>query len=192
MEPLYVSLKEILDRSILRYPVQIEQMEEIMKYRFGGNEFSNCLVPLIVKDRIVVVEPGEMNPFTKTPNWLISIGRGQGGKIEWDIIRNKPVQNAKCEISTTSAGIITVADKATGRFAYKVRPGSTSSLVFGHVEEGGYEITIKDVETVIKRGNVTIATITKNSFDGVQAGIVIGEDDSIAIGARVPDRFITK
>jgi len=163
-----------------------------MKYKFGGNEFSDCLAPLVVKDRIIVVEPGEMNPFTKTPNWLVSVGKGEAGKIHWDIIRNNPIQSESYEISTTSAGVITVASKATGRFAYKVRPGATSSLVFGSFEEGGYEVVIRDNYTVIKRGDVTAATIRHSSFTGVQAAIVVNEDDSILIGASLPDRFIMK
>jgi hypothetical protein len=145
--------------------------------RFGGSEFINCSVPLVFEGRIFILEPG--NPP------MVTVVRDHGGKPVFEIKRNEPVENEYSIVTKTSAGIVTVGDRATGKFLYKVRPSSETSVVFGKIDGG--EVTASISDRQIKVGGITIENCV---FNGVGAGVVVGYDGSVGIGAPIPSTLL--
>ena len=145
--------------------------------RFGGSEFINCSVPLVFEGRIFILEPG--NPP------MVTVVRDHGGQPVFEIKRNEPVENAYSVVSKSSAGIVTVGDRATGKFLYKIRPSSETSVVFGKIDGGETTVLISDKQ--IKVGEITLENCV---FNGVGAGVVVGYDGSVGIGAPLPPTLL--
>jgi hypothetical protein len=141
--------------------------------RFGGNEFTGFSVPLVFGGRYFVLEPG------KEP--LISVFTDQGGKPMFEVLKNKPAENAQTKVTTNSSGIVTVTDKQTDRFLYKIRPGSETSVAFGKLDGGEISAVISDKK--IQVGGVTVAN---NTFAGNMGGVLVREDGGMAIGTALP------
>ena len=139
---------------------------------FGGNEFTNFSVPLAFAGRYFILEPG--NPP------LVSVVLEHNGNPLFEIIKNQPTHNPVSQVSKTPAGIVTVSDE-TGKFLYKVRPGSETSVVFGKIDGG--EISVHITDAYIKVGT---DKIQNNLFVGTMAGVVVHEDGGFAIGAPIP------
>ena len=147
--------------------------------RFGGNEFTASLsVPLVFDGRYFILEPGDPP--------LISVVLDVNGKPVFEVLKNRPVDNGITDVSQTSAGITTVSKGQGGKFLYKVRPGSESSVVFGKLDGGEIEAKISD--RFIRVGGVHLQN---NAFHGVAAGIVVNRDGTIRTGAPVPE-FLRK
>jgi hypothetical protein len=147
------------------------------RFRFGGNEFINCSVPLTFTGRYFIVEPGDPEP-------MISVIFEHQGKPEFEIFRNEPVENPWSKVTKTPPGIVTVVDQ-TDRFLYKVRPGSETSIVFGTVK--GEETSAVITDRRIKIGSIVVEN---NVFDGVGAGVVVDENGNIGIGAPIPPKLL--
>ncbi|MBN1859763.1 hypothetical protein JW848_11265 [Candidatus Bipolaricaulota bacterium] len=141
--------------------------------RFGGNEFIGFSVPLVFAGRYFLLEPGEPSTLSA----FIEIG----GRPIFEVLKNEPVSNLHSDTTKSATGIVTVADKATGRFLYKVRPGSETSIVFGALEAPHTTVLIRD--GFIRAGGVTVGDCV---FSGFQAGILVEEGGGIAIGATLP------
>ena len=142
--------------------------------RFGGNEFINCSVPLAFAGRYFILETG-------TPVHLISVVLEYQDNPVFEVFKNEPKENPLSEVSKTPTGIVTVSDKSTGRFLYKIRPGSETSVVFGTIK--GDEISVKVTDRQIEVGN---HILENNVFNGVGAGVVVDETGSIGIGTPIP------
>jgi hypothetical protein len=145
--------------------------------RFGGSEFVNCSVPLAFEGRYFILEPADPP--------LVSVVCEHNGKPIFEVMRNEPVDNPKSAVSKTTAGIVTVSDKQTGRFLYKIRPSSETSVVFGKIDGGEISATITD--RVIRVGGITIENCI---FNGVGAGIVVDANGGVGIGAPIPPVLI--
>jgi len=145
--------------------------------RFGGIEFINCSVPLAFEGRYFILELG--NPA------MVTVVRDQCGQPVFEIKQNEPVENNQSIVTKTSVGIVTVADKASGKFLYKVRPSSETSVVFGKIDGG--EITALISDKHIKVGGITLENCV---FNGFGAGIVVGSDCSVGIGAPIPPTLL--
>lgn len=141
--------------------------------RFGGNEFTGFSVPLVFAKRYFILEPNDPP--------ILSIFVEIEGKPIFEILKNEPVANPLSEVSVTPPGIITVSDKKTNRFLYKIRPGSETSVAFGKLDGG--KISAKITDTKIQVGGITLEN---NIFDGVMAGVVVEENGGIGIGAPLP------
>ena len=141
--------------------------------RFGGSEFVNCSVPLAFEGRYFILEPADLP--------LVSVVCEHKGEPVFEVMRNEPVDNPKSSVSKTTVGIVTVSDKQTGRFLYKIRPSSETSVVFGKIDGGEISATITD--KVIKVGGITIENC---AFNGVGAGIVVDADGRVKMGAPIP------
>ncbi|HEX9582756.1 MAG TPA: hypothetical protein VF970_16760, partial [Gemmatimonadales bacterium] len=79
--------------------------------RFGGNEFTSFFVPLVFQDRYFILEPA--NPT------LITVVQNRQGQPVFEVLKNEPVSNDITEVTRTPPGIVTVSDRASGRFLYK-------------------------------------------------------------------------
>jgi hypothetical protein len=77
---------------------------------------------------------------------------------------------------------VTVSDATTGKFIYKIRPGSESSVAFGKLDGG--EISARITDQSITVGGMTAQN---NKFVGNMAGVVVDDKGGIGIGARIPD-----
>lgn len=140
---------------------------------FGGNEFASFSVPLVFEGRYFVMEPG--NP----PMLTVFVERDN--KPVFEVLKNKPVMNDITEVSMTPPGIVTVSASG-GRFLYKIRPGSETSVVFGTLQ--GQEIDARITDTMIRVGGVTLQN---NTFVGAMAGVVVRADGGVGIGAPIPE-----
>lgn len=146
--------------------------EETMA-RFGGNEFIGFSVPLVFKGRYFILESG--NPT------MITVFTEQDGRPVFEVLKNQPVENAITAVSMNPTGIVTVADKGSGIFLYKIRPGSETSVAFGKLDGG--EISARISDRSIQVGG---CTLENNRFNGNMAGVVVGPNDEIGIGASIP------
>ena len=145
--------------------------------KFGGSTFLNCSVPLAFKGRYFILEPGNPPSF--------SVVLEYNGKPIFEIKKNVPSDNPITDVSISAAGIVTISDKATGKFLYKFRPESETSIVFGKIDGG--EISAKISDKRIQVGGVTLENCT---FNGVGAGIVVDENGGVGIGAPIPKSLL--
>ena len=104
----------------------------------GSNNFVNVSFPLVFEDRYFMIEPLANGDF-----WTVITL--QDGKPVVEILKNKPQINNITEVSTNSTGIITVSDQKSGKFYYKLRPGSKNSSIFGTINGEETEIKITDL-----------------------------------------------
>ena len=141
--------------------------------RFGGNEFTHFSVPLVFCGRYFVLEPGEPPQLT--------VFVEQNGAPVFEVLRNEPVDNPRSDVSRTPAGIVTVSDRETGRFLYKIRPASDTSVAFGTLDGG--EVQAKISDRALSVGGITLEN---NMFDGVMAGVVVRDDGGVGIGCALP------
>ena len=147
--------------------------------KIGGSTFINCSVPIAFKGRYFILEPGNPPAF--------SVVLDLDGRPVFEVMKNKPSNNPLSEVSISGAGIITVSDKKTGRFLYKFRPDSETSIVFGRIDGG--ETFVKITDKLIITPNVTLDNCT---FSGLATGIEIKEDGSTLIGgSRLPDSLLS-
>lgn len=143
--------------------------------KIGGSNFVNCSVPFAIKGRYFIVSQN-IPP-------LFSVVREYNGKPLFEIINNQPVDNPYTNSEINSSGIITVSDKKSGKFLYKFRPDSETSIVFGSIEDG--EITAKISDKKISVGGMTIEKST------IQAPVgIIVTDEGIGVGAQLPQGLI--
>jgi hypothetical protein len=158
--------------------------------KFGGNEFDSALsVPLAFGDRFFVLEQP-----SDSPHPLISVvrqGRAALGSevavVVLEVLKNEPGTALGDTKITKAGGIVAVSD--AGRFVYKVRPGSDTSVVFGTITSGEVEARITD--RMLSVGGVTV---TMSTFTGAMAGVVVHEDGSVGVGAPIPapvQQFLT-
>jgi hypothetical protein len=145
--------------------------------RFGGNEFTTFSVPLAFEGRYFILEPGD------PPR--VSVVREHEGAPVFEVMRNEPVDNPLSEVTRTAAGVVTVSDRQTGRFLYKVRPHYETSVVFGKIDGG--EVSARITDRNIQVGGITLEN---NVFIGVMAGVVVRLDGSVGIGASIPPALL--
>ena len=141
--------------------------------QFGGNEFTDFSVPLVFEGRYFVMEPGD--PPT------ISVFLEIDERPVFEVLKNKPVPNEITDVSETPPGIVTISEKADGRFLYKIRPDSETSVAFGTLE--GKEIDARITDRMIQVGG---KRLENNQFVGTMAGVVVGADGSTGIGVQIP------
>jgi hypothetical protein len=145
--------------------------------KFGGNQFTGFSVPLVFMDRYFLLEPS--NPP------LLSVFVLVNGRPEFEVLKNKAVGTSVSDATTTPPGIVTVTDKATQRFLYKIRPASETSVVFGKLDGG--EITAQITDKNIQVGS---NIIQNNTFSGVMAGVIVDANGGVGIGASLPQAVV--
>lgn len=145
--------------------------------RFGGNEFTSFSVPIVYEGRYFIMEPSE-------PPQITVIYEKDGEPI-FEVLKNEPIDNPLSEVTKTTPGIVTVSDKSSGKFLYKIRPSSETSVAFGKLDGG--EISVKITDRNIQVGS---NILENNTFNGVMAGVVINSDGSFGIGAPIPAQVL--
>ena len=143
--------------------------------KIGGNTFQNVPVPLAFENRYFVL-------LRDSPTVLSVLHDHEGGP-EWEIVSNKPGQSSVSVVTMTPPGIITVTDKATGKFVYKLRPGSETSIVFGTLPG-------EEIECVIKDGYLRIGGMTVRccGFSNCAVGVHVRANGAFALGGgKIPD-----
>ena len=145
--------------------------------RFGGNEFLNYSIPVVFEGRYFILEPGDIS--------TISVVVEKDGKPVFEILKNEPVTNELTNVSKTSVGIITVSDKRTDKFLYKVRPASETSVVFGKIDGTEISINISDKKILVGSNS-----FENNTFYGNIAGIVVYPDGNIMVGTSIPKKIL--
>jgi len=141
--------------------------------RFGGNEFTDFSVPLLFENRYFIMEPG--NP----PQITVFIDND--GESVFEVLKNKPADNILTNVSITPVGVITVFEKETDNFLYKVRPRYETSVVFGRIISK--DITVRITDHKIQ---VDGSEIANNKFDGKMGGVEIMPNGGIVIGFAIP------
>jgi hypothetical protein len=155
--------------------------------QFGGSKFARCSVPFAFRGRYFIVE-GEGDQTT------VSVVVSEGGSPVFEMLRNEPGGSSTASVSHGEAGVVTVTDAVSGEFLYKVRPGPQASIVFGTVQWPELEARVDD-ERIVVRGKqgeevVDIIKATNCTFDGVGAGVLVGQDGKISMGAPVPPELL--
>jgi hypothetical protein len=145
--------------------------------KFGGNEFTGFSVPLVFEGRYFIMEPS--NPP------LITVVMEKDGEPVFEVLKNKPVDNDVSNTSTNPTGLVTVSDKETGKFLFKIRPGSETSVAFGKLDGG--EISAKITDRNIQVGGITVEN---NQFHGAMAGVVVDKNGGVGIGAGIPPQVL--
>jgi hypothetical protein len=135
----------------------------------GGSQFQNVLVPLAFGSRYFILDSDD-------PPDLSVVDLTAAGP-EWEIVRNQPRSTSVSVATKTPPGIVTVTDRATGRFVYTLRPGAETSLVFGTLRGN-------EVECVIRDGSVRIGTNTVRlgDFRDLTVGVLISPNGDVRIG----------
>ena len=154
-----------------RYTKNKKQRRNTMT-RFGGNTFVNCSVPFAFNGRYFILATGNPPSF--------SVVLEHNGKPVFEIVNNNPCDNPLTDAVINATGIITVSDKVTGKFIYKFRPESDTSIVFGKIDDGEMIVKISD-----KRIQIGSNTFENNTVANCGAGIVVN-GDSISMGAPIP------
>ncbi len=109
----------------------------------------------------------------------------QDRKPIFEILKNEPSENPLTDVSRTPPGIVTVSDKQSGRFLYKIRPASETSVAFGKLDGG--EISARITDRMIQVGGITLEN---NKFVGTMAGVVVDAKGGVGIGAAIPPKVI--
>lgn len=125
--------------------------------KFGGSTFVNCSVPFAFKGRYFVLEPGD------PPS--LSVVLEHNGKPVFEIRRNQPSNNPVTNVSISAAGIITVSDNAIGRFLYKFRPESETTIVFGKIDGGEISARIDDKKFRLVALQYRIVRLTESGLE---------------------------
>ena len=146
--------------------------------KFGGNEFIGFSVPLVFEGRYFIMEPG--NPP------IITVVLEVEGKPVFEVLRNEPSSNPFSEVSKTPPGIVTISERDSGKFPYKIRPGSETSVTFGKIDGGEISATISDQK--IQVGGISVKNLT---FAGNMAGVVVLPDGGTGIGAPIPPQVLS-
>ncbi len=146
--------------------------------KFGGNEFTDFSVPLVFEGRYFIMEPG--NPPT------ITVVLEVEGQPIIEVLKNEPYSNSITEVTKTPVGIITVSKRASGKFLYKIRPDSETSVAFGKIDGDEISATISD-----KKIQVGGITLPNNKFAGNMAGVVVHSDGRVGIGAPIPPQVLS-
>jgi hypothetical protein len=137
--------------------------------KIGGNTFTNVLVPLAFENRYFVL-------LQDNPPILNVLHDGIAGP-EWEILSNEPGRSSISVVSKTPPGIVTVTDRATGKFIYKVRPGSETSIVFGTLQGDQVECVIRD--GYLKVGGMTFECC---GFGNLAVGVRLHSNGAIDVG----------
>ncbi len=140
----------------------------------GSNKFDKVAFPLVFENRYFMIEPTKENDV-----WTVITL--QDGKPIIEILRNKPQENSISEVVTNSTGIITVSNPETGKFLYKLRPGSKNSSIFGTINGEEKEIKITDKEICVGTN-----IFQNNLVIGFAVGIMVNRNGGISMGGGLP------
>lgn len=144
--------------------------------RIGGTSFDGVRFPLVLGDRYFEVR--EVNAALS-----ISVFRWRPGepRVTYEVKANRPAEDYVT--TTPGVGIVTFTRTADGTWEFKLRPDSTTSVVFGSVhatDEVAVRITDREIrvlpmDILFEGGSVT----------GSQVGLLVS-GSAVTVGVSVP------
>lgn len=143
----------------------------------GGNQFKNVTFPLVFEDRYFMLEASPEKDV-----WTVL--QLKDGDLIIEVLKNEPHQNPSTEVTANPTGIITVSDKDSGKFLYKIRPESKSTSIFGSINGEETEIKITDKEI-----RVGTNSFQKNMVIGSSIGIMVDKNGGMSMGGGLPIEF---
>lgn len=108
------------------------------------------------------------------------------GKPVFEVIKNEPSNNSYTEVTKTPLGIVTVSERESEKFLYKIRQGSEISVAFGKIDGGEISVIISD-----RKIQVGSLDLQNNKSDGNMAGVVVRPDGGTGIGAPIPPQVLS-
>ncbi|MGI9316547.1 MAG: hypothetical protein ACR2QW_04365 [bacterium] len=142
--------------------------------KFGGYEFTGFSVPLVFEGRYFIMETGDPP--------LITVVMEVEGEPVFEILKNQLSSNDITDISIDPAGIVTVSDKTTGEFLYKVHPCFETCVIFRKKDGGECPAVITHRE--IRIGGMIIEN---NPFHDSMGGVVVDPEIGAGmLGAPIP------
>ncbi len=106
------------------------------------------------------------------------------GDLIIEVLKNEPNENPSTEVTTNPTGIITVSDKDSGKFLYKIRPDSKNTSIFGSINGEETEIKITDKEI-----RVGTNSFQNNMVIGAGVGIMVDKNGGMGMGGGLPKEF---
>ncbi len=143
----------------------------------GSNQFKNVTFPLVFEDRYFMLEASPEKDV-----WTVL--QLKDGDLIIEVLKNEPHQNPSTEVTTNPTGIITVSDKDSGKFLYKIRPGSKNTSIFGSINGAETEIKITDKEI-----RVGTNSFQNNMVIGSSVGIMVDKKGGMSMGGGLPKEF---
>ncbi|GJL73824.1 MAG: hypothetical protein NMNS01_30230 [Nitrosomonas sp.] len=140
----------------------------------GSNQFKNVTFPLVFQDHYFMLETSHEKDV-----WTVL--QLKDGHLIIEVLKNDPQQNPSTQVTTNPTGIITVSDKESGKFLYKIRPKSKNTSIFGSIN--GEETKIKITDTEIRVGT---NSFQNNTVTGFSVGIMVNKDGGMAMGCGLP------
>ncbi len=155
--------------------------------KISGNLF-NCLFPIVFLNRYVVAEKGAAGKAA------LSVVVGAPGNYQWEVRRNQPQENTFSKVTTNPTGIITVSTPGESGFLYKIRPGSSTSVVFGRWSSNEMAIHFFDayMEVTKGKGSERVSCVRIDRFSAIgNVGVAVEKDERIILGGgSVPPDLI--
>ena len=143
----------------------------------GSNQFKNVTFPLVFEDRYFMLEASPEKDV-----WTVL--QLKDGDLIIEVLKNEPQQNPSTEVTTNPTGIITVSDKDSGKFLYKIRPESKNTSIFGSINGAETEIKITDKEI-----RVGTNSFQNNMVIGSSVGIMVDKNGGMGMGGGLPKEF---
>ncbi len=163
-----------------------------MDLKIGGNYF-NASFRIILQDprmRVFSVRYRERNgrvlPF-------VSVLVDHSGEPAVELYENEPGDSPVSIVTVSESGLITVSDKPTERFMYKVEPASERPIIFGKLDGGEVPVRIGTEEIRVGPDD-TPAIFRRNLVVGFPVGVVLDGHGNVTMAANLPDlvqRWIT-
>jgi hypothetical protein len=138
---------------------------------FAGQTFSGFSIPLIFEDRVFILESADSS--------LITVVRDLNGEPFFEILKNEPCATKWSVASIDSARVVTVCEKASGRFLYRVGLGTETIVSFRKPDDKEFSVAITDEE--IRAGGMIF---NNHPFRDAMAGVLI--DPEIEVGMMDP------
>lgn len=145
--------------------------------KVGGNQFNDVTFPLVFEDRYFMLEASPEKDV-----WTVL--QLKDGDLIIEVLQNEPHPNPSTEVTTNPTGIITVSDKDSGKFLYKIRPENKNTSIFGSINGAETEIKITDKEI-----RVGTNSFQKNMVIGSSVGIMVDKNGGMGMGGGLPKEF---
>ncbi len=139
--------------------------------QFAGQTFSGFSVPLIFEDRVFIRESAGSS--------LITVVRDVDGEPIFEILKNEPRATEWSVAATDPAGVVTLTEKASGRFLYRLHPGTETTIFFKRPDDEEFSVVITNEE--IQVGGMIF---NNHPFRAAMAGVLI--DPEIEVGMMDP------
>ena len=148
-------------------------MHHIGRIGFGGSGLIECTVPLAFQGRFFIFKAGDPP--------VVTVVKCIGRQLVFEVKDNGPVGNMLTSVTRAPGGAVTVSEKSTGRFLYRLLPGRETCVVFGRADGGETAALVSDRQIRIGR-----VAAENRPFLGGRCGVTVGPNGSVGEGSTVP------